>query len=85
MVSLCAGGGVETNKAQVITAMPDGTKGGDGAYGYDVDTTAESATGYGNGGGSTVMVISGSKTATMTSGAGSDGVIFLYARKAVSE
>lgn len=74
MVSLCAGGCAHYNTsfAQVISPMPNGTKGGDGR----TSGTGESATGYGNGGGA----ISYAKN-TATSGSGSDGAIYLYARR----
>lgn len=80
MVTLCAGG---SGIGQTILAMPDGTKGGNGAYKSDENVTAGSATGYGNGGGA-AAVYKPSAARTVKSGAGSDGVIFLYARKAVN-
>ena len=68
MITLCAGGSCTAGSAQVIVAMPDGTKGGNGA----LNANGESATGHGNGGGAS---LSG------TSGSGSDGAIYLYARR----
>ena len=73
MITLSAGGFANGNRGryQTIMAMPDGSKGGDGSI------NGEDATGYGNGGGSGVA-----RTAeTRKSGAGSDGAIFLYARR----
>lgn len=68
MITLCAGGWATKYSSktfkQTITAMPDGTKGGDGGGG--------NATGYGNGGGANISGAAGS---------GSDGVIFIYARR----
>ena len=82
MVSLCAGGFAyaRNTSGQVINAMPDGTRGGSGGVGW---VNGEAATGYGNGGGGAIRV--GVSSGTGYSGAGSDGVIFLYARKAVTE
>ena len=69
MVTLSAGGSRASGGAtQTIAAMPDGTKGGNAVSGGN----GQSATGYGNGGGAS---LSG------TSGSGSDGAIFLYARR----
>ena len=68
MITLCAGGSCTSASAQVIVAMPDGTKGGNGA----LNGNAESATGHGNGGGASLAA---------TSGSGSDGAIYLYARR----
>lgn len=69
MVTLSAGGSRASGGAtQTIAAMPDGTKGGDAVSGGN----GQSATGYGNGGGASF---------DGTSGSGSDGAIFLYARR----
>lgn len=64
MVTLCAGGCI----GQTISAMPDGTKGGDGV----TSGNGQNATGHGNGGGACIAA---------TSGSGSDGAIYLYARR----
>lgn len=77
MITLCAGGWAfnsSTARLQEIVAMPDGTKGGDGSS----SATGNNATGYGNGGGG---VARWSSSGTATSGSGSDGAIFLYARR----
>lgn len=69
--------------AQKVQAMPDGTKGGDGAS-YNstaVSVYGENATGNGNGGGGVVLANANNVTKTAVSGAGSDGAIFLYARR----
>lgn len=85
MITLCAGGAAQNGNSQTILAMPDGTKGGNGVSDGSGEVTAESATGYGNGGGGASYYHSATPNVTATSGAGSDGVIYLYARKAVSE
>ena len=87
MVSLCAGGSALGN-AQTVSAMPDGTKGGNAAMKTNASATGGNATGYGNGGGAALVIFGSSENTTQytaKSGAGSDGVIFLYARKAVTE
>ena len=71
MVTLCAGGA----HTQTVMAMPDGTKGGDGASGKDC--VAGSATGNGNGGGASFV---GNLTDSTTSGSGSPGMILIYAK-----
>lgn len=64
--------------AQKVRAMPDGTKGGDGMARYvaSLGVVAESATGHGNGGGGAAA-----SGVSAVSGSGSDGAIFLYARR----
>lgn len=80
MVSLCAGGSVRCfdRIAQTINPMPDGTKGGNGAAGTST-LAAESATGYGNGGGG--AFVEQSASGRVTAGSGSDGAIYLYAAR----
>ena len=81
MITLCAGGGSysttlssdQPGSGAIMTPLPDGTKGGDGGH----NKNGENATGYGNGGGGSSRK-SGTST---TSGSGSDGAIFLYARR----
>lgn len=68
-------------QSQTINAMPDGTKGGDGAQSAGLTVTGGSATGHGNGGGGAVSAGASSGTRTATSGAGSGGVIYIYARR----
>ena len=72
MITLSAGGFANgyMGRYQTILAMPSGAKGGNGSI------NGEDATGYGNGGGAGVS----RSSQTRKSGAGSDGVIFLYAR-----
>lgn len=80
MVTLCAGGcagGSSQNAKQTIMAMPDGTKGGDGAAAYSGTAKGEDATGNGNGGGA-AWFCEGSGSAA--SGAGSPGMILIYAK-----
>lgn len=72
-------------RAGTIKALPDGTKGGNATAKSNASATGASATGYGNGGGAAVIFSDTAGTRTAKSGAGSDGVIFLYARKAVTE
>ena len=72
-------------QAQTINAMPDGTKGGDGAQSAGLSVTAASATGHGNGGGGAVSAGASTGSRSATSGAGSNGVIFIYARRKRSE
>lgn len=83
MVTLGAGGwaaGSTTNSKQ---STPELTHGHAGAGSNSA--TGNSATGYGNGGGGVAKYNSTeTSSGTYKSGAGSDGVIFLYARKAVS-
>lgn len=78
MVTLCAGGWACNNdtykRTQSINPMPDGTKGGNGVIG----ASGENATGYGNGGGAGSRR---SASGNVSSGSGSDGAIFLYARR----
>lgn len=80
MVSLCAGG----NQYETVAAMPDGTKGGDGAAGYANagSIIAGSATGNGNGGGAVQNANSGGIGSgyTVQSGAGSAGMVLIYAK-----
>ena len=80
MVSLCAGGG----QYDTVAAMPDGTKGGDGAAGYanNASVIGEDATGNGNGGGGASNVRSSGvgKGYTLRSGAGSPGMVLIYAK-----
>lgn len=80
MVSLCAGGG----QYDTVVAMPDGTKGGDGAAGYanNASVIGEDATGNGNGGGGASNVSSSGvgKGYTLRSGAGSPGMVLIYAK-----
>ena len=80
MVSLCAGG----NQYETMAAMPDGTKGGDGAAGYANagSIIAGSATGNGNGGGAVQNANSGGIGSgyTVQSGAGSPGMVLIYAK-----
>lgn len=83
MITLCAGGYANYSTPQTILAMPDGTKGGNGVCKSNANATGQTATGYGNGGGG-ASSYSISASRTVKSGAGSDGAIFLYARKAVS-
>ena len=86
MVTLCGGGYAvvkDVSTTNIVKALPDGTKGGDGKSFANASGSAESATGYGNGGGAVALFVS-SGTRTVNSGAGSDGAIFLYARKAVN-
>lgn len=73
MITLSAGGFANgyMGRYQTILAMPSGAKGGNGSI------NGEDATGYGNGGGAGVS----RSSETRKSGAGSDGVIFLYARR----
>ena len=78
MVSLCAGGKAGPKGAQTINAMPDGTKGGSGKYALNASVQGESATGHGNGGGG-AYVQQTRASLMVTSGAGSNGIIFLYA------
>lgn len=78
MVSLCAGGKAGPAGAQTINAMPDGTKGGSGKYARNASVQGESATGHGNGGGG-AYVRQTRASLMVTSGAGSNGIIFLYA------
>lgn len=69
MVTLSAGGSRASGGAtQTIAAMPDGAKGGNAVSGGN----GENATGHGNGGGASF---------NGTSGSGSDGAIYLYARR----
>lgn len=75
MISLCAGGAARSGAAQTIKAMPDGTKGGDGKRGKGI--TAPSATGNGNGGGASYEETT---TGSSRSGAGSPGMILIYAK-----
>ena len=80
MVSLAAGG-YAMSTPQTVAAMPDGTKGGSGARLIgNGSITAESATGHGNGGGG-VYAQNYTTSGTVTSGAGSDGIIYLYAAR----
>ncbi len=74
MVTLACGG----SNNQKMAPMPDGTKGGDGASAGS--TKAEDATGNGNGGGSIYISTSTVPTGGITSGAGSDGMILIYAK-----
>lgn len=69
MITLSAGGAAvyNNNWCQQIKPMPDGTKGGNGA----ANTNAENATGNGNGGGAVYVG---------RSGAGSPGMILIYAK-----
>lgn len=91
MVTLSAGGrGYITTGgvaySQTIGALPDGTKAGNGKAAFSNSVSGVDATGYGNGGGGcAAMATTNGATVTVTCGAGSDGVIFLYARKAVRE
>ena len=73
MITLSAGGFANgyMGRYQTILAMPSGAKGGNGS------NNGEDATGYGNGGGAGVS----RSSQTRKSGAGSDGAIFLYARR----
>ena len=73
MVTLCAGGWANKSTVQTLDPLPDNTKGGDGAR----NTNGIDATGYGNGGGA----VSKTTTGAVTSGAGSDGAIFIYTRQ----
>lgn len=72
MITLASGGA----QGQQMATMPDGTKGGDGATSNS--TKAEDATGNGNGGGA--IHLSFLPTGGITSGAGSDGMILIYAK-----
>nr|DAG87280.1 MAG TPA: hypothetical protein [Herelleviridae sp.] len=77
MVTLAAGG----SPKQTMLAMPDGTKGGDGASGAGAGTfTAQSATGNGNGGGAAWAGRRDDVAGTPVAGAGSQGMILIYAR-----
>lgn len=71
--------------AETAPELDDGSSAGAAAgYSGTVDTTsvtAGGATGTGNGGGGAVIAIYGSNgTGIATSGAGSDGAVFIYAR-----
>lgn len=81
MVTLCAGGATG-NGVQTIAAMPDGTKGGNGAQSNAVTTAAkgENATGNGNGGGSVRNTGGANASYPNLSGAGSPGMVLIYAR-----
>lgn len=83
MRTLGAGGGVIAGVTNYTQTTPELTHGHGGAG--STGTTGKSATGYGNGGGGVAKVSDGTSSTTYKSGAGSDGVIFLYARKAVTE
>ena len=72
MVTLCAGGA----SGQTILAMPDGTKGGNGTY-ASTGARGGAATGNGNGGGAAHAT---SETGTAISGAGSPGMLLIYAK-----
>lgn len=76
MISLCAGGWAYQRRSdmffQTINPMPDGTKGGNGS----TSITGNNATGHGNGGGGTSY-----QGINAISGSGSDGAIYLYARR----
>ena len=78
MVTLCAGGWAGYNNVEIINAMPDGTKGGNGGR-PNSDASMLSATGNGNGGGANSASRS-SVVQTFSSGAGSDGMILIYAK-----
>lgn len=75
MITLCAGGGAKDSGVQTVAAMPDGTKGGNGVKAGEA-VTAQSATGNGNGGGAAYGV----NAAATRSGAGSPGMILIYAK-----
>lgn len=79
MVSLSAGGWAGYNYWEVIKAMPDGTKGGSGGQNGVSSAVTESATGNGNGGGAETGGRV-SAAVTITSGAGSPGMILIYAK-----
>lgn len=79
MVSLSAGGSAGYNYWEVIKAMPDGTKGGSGGKNGVSSAVTESATGNGNGGGAETGDRV-SAAVTLTSGAGSPGMILIYAK-----
>ena len=76
MVTLCAGGYATSSRGQVMIAMPDGTKGGNGKVSAS-SITGEYATGNGNGGGA---AYSSSSTAGVSGGAGSPGMVLIYAK-----
>lgn len=81
MVTLSAGGaafmyGTNAGSGYVesMPDLPDGTSGGDGMV-TNAATSGNAATGRGNGGGAIVS------SDYPTSGAGSDGAVFIYARR----
>jgi len=74
MVTLAAGGC--SSNSQVGATLQDGTNGGNGASNSSGAATATSATGNGNGGGG-----ARSYGGIATSGAGSDGAVYIYVRK----
>lgn len=84
MVTLCAGGFASWNHnqtgfaRQTIDAMPDGTKGGDGATASNAVARGGNATGNGNGGGAAFIILD--TAGTPISGAGSPGMILIYAK-----
>ncbi len=84
MVTLCAGGFASWNRtgtgfaSQTIDAMPDGTKGGDAATASNAVAKGENATGNGNGGGAAFIILD--TAGTSISGAGSPGMILIYAK-----
>lgn len=81
MLTLSAGGGLRASNStyQFVQTTVNDSFGKAGAAGVGTGATA---TGYGNGGGASGRYAS---SGSSKSGAGSDGVIFLYARKAVTE
>ena len=74
MVTLCAGGCATGFQGQTIVAMPDGTKGGDGAKSDRGAAVAQDATGNGNGGGAACG------TTGARAGGGRPGMILIYAK-----
>ena len=81
MITLAAGGfAYYSNNSQTVVALPDGTKGGNGKASTS-NATAGSATGYGNGGGGASSYPNATAARTAKSGAGSDGVIYIYAKE----
>lgn len=80
MVTLSAGGAaymygdtLSTGYVETMPDLPDGTSGGDGMVTSEA-RSGNPASGYGNGGGGIVS------SNYPTSGAGSDGVVFIYAK-----
>ena len=80
MVTLCAGGGASGSTAQAVAAMPDGTKGGNGRNSSGAAVIGNDATGNGNGGGAVHPGDTPSTTRISYSGAGSPGMILIYAK-----
>lgn len=81
MVTLCAGGGICGTVPQIINAMPDGTKGGDGYYSATATSgKGRTATGNGNGGGA--LYLGNTAATSYLGGNGSPGMVLIYRRNA---